>query len=253
MRGSWIFLSHSSKDIAYVRQIRNEFEKYGHNPLAFHLKCLDSNTYEGRNEIFQLLKREIDARDWFVFCDSDNLRKSKYVDYERAYIMESGKDKIWTLDLSKPMEELKKQILQISSDLSIYVSYDPVDKAYADRIIEALRKKDFMVWTDENIKEKDNDNYTYSIIYGVIVMLISKNSTERNQKDLDYILNCCNGGETIIPVFIGKPAISSADENWYRSGGRCFDINSSPEMADYTPLVELMERIARAHMKFQLK
>lgn len=140
MRGSWIFLSHSSKDIAYVRQIRNEFEKYGHNPLAFHLKCLDSNTYEGRNEIFQLLKREIDARDWFVFCDSDNSRKSKYVDYERAYIMESGKDKIWTLDLSKPMEELKKQILQISSDLSIYVSYDPVDKAYADRIIEALRK-----------------------------------------------------------------------------------------------------------------
>lgn len=100
---------------------------------------------------------------------------------------------------------------------------------------------------------KDNDNYTYSIIYGVIVMLISKNSTERNQKDLDYILNCCNGGETIIPVFIGKPAITSADENWYRSGGRCFDINSSPDMADYTSLVELMERIARAHMKFQLK
>ena len=36
--GCWIFLSHSSRDIEKVRIVRNEFEKLGHNPLAFHLK-----------------------------------------------------------------------------------------------------------------------------------------------------------------------------------------------------------------------
>lgn len=39
--GCWIFLSHASKDIDLVRRVRNEFEKYGQNPLAFHLRCLD--------------------------------------------------------------------------------------------------------------------------------------------------------------------------------------------------------------------
>lgn len=41
--GCYIFLSHSSKDIKIVRKIRNEFEFLGHNPIAFHLRCLDEN------------------------------------------------------------------------------------------------------------------------------------------------------------------------------------------------------------------
>ena len=48
--GCWIFLSHSSKDIDKVRLIRNEFEKMGHYPLAFHLRCLSTDTEEGRKE-----------------------------------------------------------------------------------------------------------------------------------------------------------------------------------------------------------
>lgn len=68
--GCWIFLSHSSYDIEKVRIVRNEFERLGHNPLAFQLKCLSTDTEEGRYELDSLIKREIDARGWFVFCES---------------------------------------------------------------------------------------------------------------------------------------------------------------------------------------
>lgn len=44
----WIFLTHHSQDIKKARLIRNEFERLGHNPLAFHLKCLNSDTEEGK-------------------------------------------------------------------------------------------------------------------------------------------------------------------------------------------------------------
>lgn len=85
--GCWIFLSHSSKDIDKVRLIRNEFEKLGHNPLAFHLRCLSTDTEQGRKELDSLIKREIDAREWFVFCESPAASISPYVAEEHAYIM----------------------------------------------------------------------------------------------------------------------------------------------------------------------
>ena len=38
----YIFLSHSHKDINKVRQIRNQLEEEGFEPLCFYLKCLAS-------------------------------------------------------------------------------------------------------------------------------------------------------------------------------------------------------------------
>ena len=51
MGGCWIFLSHSGEDIEKVRIIRNEFERYTHNPLAFHLRCLSDETPEKKKEL----------------------------------------------------------------------------------------------------------------------------------------------------------------------------------------------------------
>ena len=40
--------------------MRNEFERLGHNPLAFHLKCLTDKTEDGKIELFDLINREIE-------------------------------------------------------------------------------------------------------------------------------------------------------------------------------------------------
>ena len=78
--GGYIFISHSHKDIKKVRKIRNKLEDNGFEPLCFYLKCMNDDT-----EIEDLIKREIDAREWFLFVDSKNSRESKWVSLERDY------------------------------------------------------------------------------------------------------------------------------------------------------------------------
>ncbi|MBQ4111381.1 MAG: hypothetical protein IJD38_01150 [Clostridia bacterium] len=61
-QGGWIFISHSHQDIQKVRLIRNRLEEKGLEPLMFYLKCLSDE-----QEIEELIKREIDERDWFIY------------------------------------------------------------------------------------------------------------------------------------------------------------------------------------------
>ena len=50
-----------------MRKARNILEEQGKRPLMFFLKCLGDN-----DEIFELIKREIDARPRFILCKSQN-------------------------------------------------------------------------------------------------------------------------------------------------------------------------------------
>jgi hypothetical protein len=71
---AWIFVSHSKQDLAKVRQARDALEKAGAEPILFFLKCLSDH-----DEVDGLIKREIDARYFFLLCDSANAKKSKWV------------------------------------------------------------------------------------------------------------------------------------------------------------------------------
>ena len=53
--------------------------------LMFYLKCLSDE-----NEIEELIKREIDEREWFIYADSQNARASRWVQTEREYIETLG-------------------------------------------------------------------------------------------------------------------------------------------------------------------
>ena len=98
-KGGYVFISHSHGDIVKVRRIRNAMEAEGYEPLCFYLKCLtDADEIEG------LIKREIDARDWFVYVDSENARKSKWVKKERAYISQCPGKKIITVNLDGDLQ-----------------------------------------------------------------------------------------------------------------------------------------------------
>lgn len=81
-----IFLSHSSKDIDKVRKIRDILESLEYEPLLFHMKCLDDD-----NETLEdFIKREIDARNIFVYYKSKNSESSIWVQKELSYIKESS-------------------------------------------------------------------------------------------------------------------------------------------------------------------
>ena len=106
--GGSVFISHCHKDLPSVRMIRNRMEEEGFEPICFYLKCLTDES-----EIDSLIKREIDARDLFVFADSENSRKSSWVRRERAYIESSPNRKSYVVDLDDTdhLSEMSERIL----------------------------------------------------------------------------------------------------------------------------------------------
>jgi len=139
-KGGYIFLSHSHDDIEKVREIRNSLEKDGFEPLCFYLKCLDDDS-----EIEDLIKREIDAREWFIFIDSENSRKSKWVTLEREYITKTNRKKIITIDINDD-KNIYENIQKIAHNLRVFMSYSFKDVELARRIKDKLEEKDYLVY-----------------------------------------------------------------------------------------------------------
>lgn len=254
--GCWIFLSHSSKDIDKVRLIRNEFEKWGHNPLAFHLRCLSTDTEEGRKELDSLIKREIDAREWFVFCESPAASKSPYVAEEHAYILDSGKDMIWSLDMTLDIETILSSVRQICKDIEVYISYAHEDKSAANVLAGLLTEKDFSVWTPElmlkpgmnksgmNFADEIGDAIQRCSYEGFVILLISENSIKSEWIDREIaMLTNYTGGQDIIPVILGDVNLPDTDTyRWLRPYR--YVLSANPSREDFLPvLADIKKRV----------
>ena len=215
--GCWIFISHSSKDIEKIRMIRNEFELYGQNPLAFHLKCLNTDTVEHTNELLDLIKREIESREWFVFCESEHSLNSKYVEIEREYVSLCEKKMIWKINLNDSDDTIKKRVKEICSDLQIYISYSRYDSLIANNLKMHLEKKDYYVTTDKDIPLGDfmNTGITNLISNiskkGLILLLLTKNSLNSNFVDFEIEAARQNNAR-VITFLIGD--IETSSENF---------------------------------------
>lgn len=159
--GGYIFLSHSHEDIEKVRIIRDALEKAGFEPLCFYLKCLRS-----ADEIEDLIKREIDAREWFIFLDSENARRSKWVTMERKYVMKSDRRKIINVDLADEVS-IRSAMEKMLHDLRIYFSYSARDEKLARRIKNKLEEKDYLVFFPPDSIPVGTSSYTAEIASAV--------------------------------------------------------------------------------------
>lgn len=204
-QGCWIFISHSSADIEKIRVIRNEFEKYGQNPLAFYLKCLRTDSEVGKTELFDLIKREIEEREWFVYCESSSAQKSPYVKMERDYVRSIGKKMIWTIDLSQPLVDIVNQVQSICCDLQVFVSYSHADQEPALGVIKALENKDYEVWDDRLMQMGEAwINQTEAAIMtiakkGFFLALITKNRSSYMDEEIEIARS--NGATVIVLIF----------------------------------------------------
>lgn len=140
--GGYVFISHSHQDIKKVRQIRNAMEEEGYEPLCFYLKCLTDE-----DEIEGLIKREIDAREWFVYIDSPNSRASRWVAKEREYIASLSGKQIVTIDLEKEgsMQEVSRKLIR---GLRVMIVYGTADQELANAFRDAFAGKDMQVILD---------------------------------------------------------------------------------------------------------
>lgn len=141
---SWVFLSHSNLDYERVTFVRNVLERNNKRPIMFFLKCL-----EKENELNDLLKREIDARDQFILCDSENARRSKWVQDEVRYIKSKGRV-YQTINLDDSDETIEKEVTNFVNRSKVFISYSRRDVSLVNPVLELLRQYGYNGWVDLN-------------------------------------------------------------------------------------------------------
>lgn len=254
--GCWIFLSHSSHDIEKVRIVRNEFERLGHNPLAFHLKCLSTATEEGRHELDSLIKREIDAREWFVFCESPEAVKSPYVRDEHAYIVDSGKDKVWKIDMTADMDSILDKVRKICLNIEVFISYAHCDRDIIQPLIDVIVDKDYSVWTPEdNLQPGDlwgkqiSDAIVRCAYKGFYIIVITQESIKSSfvEKELAF---ASSHGAWIIPIVIGTPKLPKDIQQWI---GNYKHISVKPTKEEFTWVVDILDDVVKQKVKKQIR
>ena len=174
--GGYIFISHSHYDFDKVRIIRNTLEENGYEPLCFYLKCLNDD-----DEVEGLIKREIDSRDIFLYIESENSKKSKWVTKERKYI-NSCKDKTIFKIILGDNVDVKEETLKMLDKTRVFISYSLTDKWAFDLIKRKLIAKDLKVFDYTAIKA--GDDFAVSIVSsinqvcddGCFVTILSKES-----------------------------------------------------------------------------
>ena len=230
--------------------IRNEFENHGHNPLAFHLRCLGDDTEEKSKELNNLIQREIDCRDWFVFCESENSKTSKYVKMEKDYIISKGKTNIWSLNMNDTFDEIAKKIEDICFQISVFVSYSESDTELAEDILDSLEKKDFALWDSKTKMRSEAFSLDYLKVYdkqyskyGFVLLLITENfiKSEDCIKEAMWVID---KGIKIIPLIFGKTPIPN-----FLQKHRCYRIPSILGEEDIRLIVDFIVAELRTRIK----
>lgn len=197
-KGGFLFISHSHKDMDKIRELRNRLEEEGYEPLCFYLKCLDDSP----NELDDLIKREIDARQWFLYAVSPNSEDSEYVQMECEHRRNSNNNQIWEWHLEK--DSLDDIFKIISEGLRVNLIYSHKDIEFTLKLASELRKRDLQVTFDEGLKtgwEAIEENITEASKYGANIVILSKNSIESvNLRKEIYF--AAQSDSLIIPVYI---------------------------------------------------
>lgn len=132
---TYVFLSHSHYDFDKVCRLRNLLEAEGFKPLMFFLKAFEKPEYEPM--LKPILMEEIDQRDRFILCRSDNSRKSEWVKFEEDYI-KSKKRPFEVIDLDSSDEIQLEAIKNYRRRSRVFVSSS---SCFAKDLVQLIKKE----------------------------------------------------------------------------------------------------------------
>lgn len=200
--GGYVFISHAHKDIHDIRKIRNILEENGLEPICFYLRCLSDD-----DEVLDLIKREIDAREWFLLVDSKNARESNWVKTEVEYIKSKDLKKMISISLDQ-QDDILPVLNRLSNSMRVFLSYAHKDKHIAEAIYNGCIKRDLKVFDDINTIQvgsnfaKSMDNaITEAAEHGCVVLIISENSIRSDYVALE-MTTALSKGAYVLPVIV---------------------------------------------------
>lgn len=204
-KGGFLFISHSHKDMDRVRQLRNKLEEAGYEPLCFYLKALDGS----EEELDDLIKREIDARQWFVYAVSTDSRDSEWVQKERDWRKRPESRNKQELKVSLESDFSVDEFLRnLTRKLRVNIIYSHEDLKFVNRLACKLKQRDLQVTGvyngiifDEDIEQRIRNDIENANKSGTNIAVLSRNSI-----DSWYFKNAVsyafNRGSNITPLFI---------------------------------------------------
>ena len=208
-----VFLSHSSKDIDKVRQIRDILEALDYEPLLFYLKCLDDDN----ENLETFIKKEIKARNIFIYCKSENSENSPWVQKELEYIKSFDTKRLFTIDITLPLSQtlvvLLESITEIIKKNRVFISCSHAnpDKEFGNYLENLLLNNNYDVVRFKVLDyAKDTEHKKALQEATTFISIISPNSLESVycRSELERVLyDYDNSPDTfsnkIIPVFYG--------------------------------------------------
>lgn len=210
-----VFLSHSSKDIEKVRQIRDILEALDYEPLLFHLKCLDDDN----ENLETFIKKEIEARNVFIYCKSENSDSSPWVQKELEYIKSFDTKRLFTIDITLPLSQtlvvLLESITEIIKKNRVFISCSHAnpDKEFGDYLENLLVDNNYDVIRFKVLDYgKDIEHKKALQEATTFISIISPNSlksvycrSELERALYDYENSPAVFSNKIVPIFYGVP------------------------------------------------
>lgn len=143
---AWVFVSHASKDLRQVRKVRNYLERKGAAPLLFHLRSLADE-----KEFWPLIEREISARNFFLYCDSEAARASTWVTRERDVIAQVNRTRIVRVGHINVDESVSRdQLDQFLATTRVFPTFSRHDAPKVEPYLQEFERSGFLVFRDSN-------------------------------------------------------------------------------------------------------
>jgi len=233
-----IFLSHSHKDIDKVRKVRDILEILECEPLMFYLKCMDEDT----GELSDLLKREIRARNVFLYCRSRHAEQSRWVQEEVSYIRSLPGKRLYTIDIDKDfsisMVEFLQELTNIVKANQLFFSYAHQDEISVSAIRDYITKNGYKTFIDTHDltsgsewAEQIAENIENAARNGIFLAFITEHSinSPNFRDELNYAIR---QNAKILPVFLGDISLppSMSFRLGFRDGLRIPENFSSGDM-----------------------
>lgn len=200
---TYVFLSHSHYDFDKVCRLRNLLEAEGFKPLMFFLKAFEKSEYEPM--LKPILKEEIDQRERFILCRSENSRKSEWVKFEEEYVKSQNRPyEVIDLDADEDVqiEAIKFYRRRVSG--YVYISYPRSQSPLAKVLYYKLQKEGFTTCLNYslliNFQEPTFKAIDKAAEEGYVLYLVDGNRYgEWQRRELHYALQ---KSALVIPVIV---------------------------------------------------
>jgi hypothetical protein len=145
---AWIFVSHASDDLVQARRVRNYLEEKGASPLMFHLLALKEP-----EQFWPVIEKEIEARNFFLYCESEIAVTREWVRRERAAVEAVAKVRPVRIGAIRvDMPELDFGGLDaFLAKIRVFPAFSVQDMEKVQPYLDALEEAGFQIFDQRNI------------------------------------------------------------------------------------------------------